>query len=99
MINPKNFTFAWDDEKNISNFEKHGYYLSFAVKIFFDKKSIYRFDEEHPEEERYNLIGKFKNIFFVVYTFRNKNIIRIISIRRANMYGKARYIYGDDSWS
>lgn len=97
-FNPRNFIFIWDDNKNISNFNKHGYYLSFGCKIFYDKNAIFRLDCEHPDEERYNLIGKYKKLFFVVYALREDNIIRIISVRKANKFEKERYQNGTGSW-
>ena len=38
---------------------------------------------EHPKEDRYDILGKVGKVLFVVCTFKKGNIIHIISARRA----------------
>ncbi len=65
-----------------------------AIKVFKDENKLIRYDEEHNWEERYDVLGCVGNILFVVCAFKEDNIIRIISARRANAEEKRRYYYG-----
>lgn len=50
--------FEWDNNKAITNWQKHGVSFSQAIKAFNDPFGIERFDErEDYGEERINLIG------------------------------------------
>lgn len=88
--------FEWDDEKAALNFKKHGIRFETASKVFADKDKLIRNDEEHPWENRYNILGKVGKILFVVCTIKEGNVVRIISARRATEPEKARYEYGED---
>ena len=57
-----------------------------------------RYDEEHPYEERYDVIGKVGNVLFVVCSFKKGNVVRIISARRATESEKERYEYGESDY-
>ena len=84
----KNAVFEWDDNKADINFKKHGIRFETAVKIFADDNKLIRYDEEHPQEERYNILGKIGNVLFVVCTFKQDNLVRKSE--------KERYLYGED---
>ena len=88
--------FSWDDEKAEINFTKHGVRFETAAKVFFDPNKLIRLDEEHVEEERYDVIGKAGKVLFVVCTIREGNRVRIISARKAGVEEKRRYEYGED---
>lgn len=92
----ENATFEWDDEKAASNFSKHGIRFETASKVFADENKLIRYDEEHPEEERYDILGRIGKILFVVCTFKTENIVHIISARRATEPEKVRYKHGED---
>ena len=92
----KNAVVEWDDNKADINFKKHGIRFETAVKIFADDNKLIRYDEEHPQEERYNILGKIGNVLFVVCTFKQDNLVRIISARLATKSEKERYLYGED---
>ena len=51
--------------------------------ISFDPNKLIREDEEHPEEQRYDILGRVGKILFVVCAFREHNTIRMISARLA----------------
>ena len=57
-----------------------------------------REDEEHPEELRYDILGRLGKILFVVCAFRDKNVIRMISARLATASEKERYEHGEDDY-
>ena len=54
--------FEWDEEKNKIDRQKHGVDFSKILKIFAELHS--------DDEERWQMIGKVKDILFVVYTER-----------------------------
>lgn len=87
--------FEWDDAKAASNFTKHGIRFETATKVFADKDKMIRYDEEHPSENRYDVLGKVGKVLFVVCTFKKENVIHIISARRATEPEKARYEHGE----
>ena len=76
-------TFEWDEDKNISNKQKHKISFETAVHVFDDENYIEMYDFEHSDnEERFIAIGKVGDILFVVFTERGLNI-RLISARLA----------------
>ena len=69
-------SFEWDEDKEARNFKKHGIHFKTAAKVFLDPDKLIREDEEHPEEERYDILGKVGKILFVVCVFRDRNTVR-----------------------
>ena len=92
----KQVSFEWDEEKDRINFAKHGIHFKTAAKVFLDPHKLIREDEEHPEELRYDILGRVEKILFVVSALRNQDTIRMISARLATKDEKARYEYGED---
>ena len=85
----------WDDEKAEINKAKHGISFNAASLVFADKHRLERLDASHGgAEKRWIVLGKAKEILFVVYTERNE-ASRIISARKAN--AEERKIYHDYS--
>ena len=95
-IDLQNASFEWDEEKDRINFAKHGIHFKTAAKVFLDPNRLIREDEEHPEELRYDVLGRVEKILFVVCTIRDQDTIRMISARLATKVEKARYEYGED---
>lgn len=95
-FNYENAIFEWDDEKAASNFKKHGTRFETASKVFTDENKRIWYDEDHPWEERYDILGRTGKILFVVCTFKTENIVHIISARRATEPEKPRYEHGED---
>lgn len=91
-------SFEWDEEKDRRNFAKHGIHFKTAVKVFLDPNRLVREDEEHPEEQRYDILGRVRKILFVVCTLREYNTIRMISARIATKDEKERYEYGENEF-
>jgi uncharacterized protein len=85
--------FVWDDEKARNNPLKHdGITFQQAAEAFFDPFIII-VDASRNEEARDAVIGLDArwNLLFVVHIEREKNVIRIISARRATRQEKAEY--------
>ena len=92
----ENASFEWDEEKDRINFSKHGIHFKTAIKVFLDPNRLIREDNEHPEELRYDVLGRVGKIIFVVCALPDQNVIRMISARLATSSEKARYEYGED---
>lgn len=82
--------YEWDENKNISNQEKHKFSFEDATDVFNDEERL-KFSSDKNGEARILTIGKaFQMIVSVVYTTRDL-VIRIISARRSNK--KERRVY------
>ena len=93
-----NASFEWDEKKDRSNFQKHGIHFSTAARVFLDPNKLIRQDEEHEEEERYDILGKVGKVLFVVCVFRKETVVRLISARVASVPERKRYEYGEDEY-
>ena len=83
----------WDDNKAELNFKKHGIRFRVAARVFLDEKRIENYDELHSDDEdRWQVIGKVKDILAVIYTERIDKY-RIISARYATKEEEDEY-YG-----
>lgn len=77
--------FEWDENKEKSNFRKHGIGFAEGESVFYDTFSLTIPDPDHSiEENRFIDIGtSSKNrVLVVVYTEREDRI-RLISVRKA----------------
>ena len=87
------FTFQWDKKKNAINKQKHGVAFEDAAFAFLDENAIDIPDDLHSiDEDRRILIGKVREVLFVVYTERS-DAIRLISARKATPRERSWY-YG-----
>jgi uncharacterized protein len=87
--------FEWDEDKNLSNIEKHKIAFEDAVLIFNDPERIELYDSLHSasSEDRIKVIGKVHKVLVVIYTERHV-ATRIISARYAEKAEKEVY-YGN----
>ena len=91
--------FEWDRQKNHTNYAKHKINFEFASKVFDDPFAAFRFDRVANGEERWLVVGKAlqMHVLVVVHTYRiraDKEIIRIISARRATSHERRLYEEG-----
>jgi uncharacterized DUF497 family protein len=79
--------FAWDEQKNRRNRNKHGIWFEEAQTVFDDPLAQLFDDPEHSDqEERFILLGvsSAERTLVVVHAYVETNsLIRIISARRA----------------
>jgi len=76
--------FEWDENKRISNLEKHGLDFLDAYVLWDDVMVVVPDSRYEYGEGRYIALGKFyKRIVVCAYTLRGESI-RIISLRKAN---------------
>jgi uncharacterized DUF497 family protein len=84
--------FEWDGEKNAANIKNHGIDLLDAALIFENPMIEAIDDRADYGEVRHIAVGLSRDmVLHVVYTWRDENIVRIISARRANRSDAEKY--------
>ena len=87
--------FEWDEQKRLSNLQKHGIDFIRACQIFDSYTVEFEDNRYDYGEDRYIAVGKIsEQILTVVYTYR-RDKIRLISARQATKYERKLY-YSDD---
>ena len=85
--------FEWYSDKERLIAEKHGLDMETIKKIFDDPGRAMQYDKAHSGlEERWQTLGKVKDVLFAVYTERGEKI-RIITARKATPAERQEY-YG-----
>ena len=80
--------FEWDARKATANLKKHGISFEEAKSVFFDERAKLIDDPDHSEDEdRFILLGLSHSLRIVVvcHCYRDENVIRIISARKATV--------------
>jgi uncharacterized DUF497 family protein len=84
--------FEWDEAKAQVNLEKHGVSFFTAAAIFRNERLERIDDREDYGEERWIALGRVEmGVYRVVYTWREKSLIRIISAQKANRNDEETY--------
>lgn len=84
--------FEWDEEKNTKNKKRHGISFEHAMLVFEDDYCIEEYDCDHSsDEDRYDIIGMVDDVLYVVVTYRENDVVRLISARRATKAERRRY--------
>ena len=87
--------FEWDEAKNRQNIKKHGLDFADANSLFTGDVPFFVALDENEDygEERWKGIGMLEGIMVVVvvYTEREKETIRIISMRKATSRERKAY--------
>jgi len=83
--------FTWDSRKAAANLRKHGVSFQEAATAFEDPLGAYYPDTLH--EDRLILIGysRLQRLLYVVHAEVRREVIRIISARRATSHEKTHY--------
>ena len=84
---------TFDPAKNAANRLKHGLDLSEAATALFDPKAIIREDVDAAGEQRLCAVGLDARgrVLTLIYTYREPDIIRLISARRATKRERQAY--------
>ena len=86
--------FEWDSAKAKRNLRGHGVSFEEAETVFSDDLAILAPDPDHSgQEDRFLLLGfsvGFR-ILVVVHCYREHDVIRIISARKATLSERAQY--------
>lgn len=86
--------FEWDSNKAQSNLKKHGVTFDEASSVFVNPLALIFDDEEHSTEEQREIIvghSTAGRVLLVSFTERGKDLIRIISARRATKKERQDY--------
>jgi len=87
--------FEWDEAKNKQNVRKHGFDLADATGLFTGSAPFFVTLDSCKEygEDRWKGIGTLQGVVVVVviFTERENDTIRLISLRKANSQEKKRY--------
>jgi uncharacterized protein len=84
--------FEWHEGKNKINIEKHGADFADAHEIFERTMLINQDNRMNYGENRFIGVGYIKSrLMVIIFTRREPNIIRIISLRKANKREQARF--------
>jgi len=84
--------FEWDPQKEMENIKEHGVRFKTAEQVFLDYNRMERHDDDSSDDEdRWQTMGFFEKVFFVVYTERGDSGIRIISARVAEPFERRIY--------
>ena len=84
--------FEWNEEKNKENIRKHGFDFADAWEIFEAPMRTALDLREDYSEERWNGLGFLGNrTVVVIYTYRDEDRIRIISLRKALKHERKRF--------
>lgn len=91
--------FEWDENKNRRNQLKHGISFEIAKLVFDDPAHLSIQDRYENGEERWQTLGLVSGITVLItaHTYRidnGKEVIRIISARKATTQERRHYEYG-----
>ena len=88
--------FSWDENKDRSNYRKHGVYFETATLVFDDPYSVMLRDRVVDGEQRWHTIGLVEGVLLllVVHTMHGEDeeeIVRIVSARKATTQERRLY--------
>ena len=85
--------YEWDPAKAEANVDGHSVSFPEAVTVFEDEFALTREDPDALDEQRFVTLGMsgFGNLLVVVYTYREPDIIRLISAWKASKRQRSRY--------
>ena len=85
--------FEWDENKNNENIRKHGFDFADAWQVFENPLIAKLDDHGNYCEDRWIGVGMMSNgiVVVLVFTERERETIRIISLRRATKNERTRY--------
>ena len=80
--------FEWDKIKSETNAQKHNVSFEEAKTVFYDPDAMLIHDPDHSDDEdRFVIMGisQYLKLLVVCHCYRsNEEVIRIISVRKAN---------------
>jgi len=87
---------AWDPAKAEANLGAHEVSFSEAATVFEDEFGLTLEDPDAVGEQRFVTLGmsSFGNLLVVVYTYREPDIVRLISAWKANKGQRVQYEKG-----
>ncbi len=89
--------YDWDQAKAAENRQKHGIALADAVGVFEDPYALTRSDIEHGEQRFVTLGRDFLDRLLVVVWTPDRDLLRLISARRATPRERRQYAEDSDA--
>ena len=86
--------FGWDEAKRKSNIAKHGFDFADAARVFEGATFTFEDDRFAYDEQRYITLGMLKGTVIVISHTEQKDVIRIISMRKATKNEQNNYYKG-----
>jgi uncharacterized DUF497 family protein len=88
--------FEWDPPKADANLRTHGIGFAEAVTVLQDAFALTREDPDAVDEQRFVTLGLSDeaNLLVIVYTYREPDILRVLSAWRANKRQRELYEKG-----
>ena len=84
--------FEWDEQKNLVNIQKHGIDFADAWELWEAPMLTAIDDRSNYGEVRWIGIGLLRSrVVVVVWTERNEDVVRIISLRKAIKHERAAF--------
>ena len=84
--------FEWDERKNRAYIRKHGFDFADAEEVFSGALLVFPSLDDESAEERWIGIGTIRaRVVVIVFTERDAETIRIISLRRATQREREQY--------
>lgn len=85
--------FEWDEAKNQANIRKHGIDFNDAMELFQQPYLAHPDGREDYAEERWINLGRIRSLIgVVVSTERERDVVRIISARKATRREARHYV-------
>lgn len=84
----------WDEDKRKANFIKHGIDFSDAKYVFEGATLTFEDDRFAYGEQRFITMGMLKSLVVVIAHTERDDVIRIISMRKANKHEQQIYYQG-----
>ncbi len=85
--------YEWDPHKAEANRKKHGVSFADAISVLEDDFALTQEDSDAAGEQRYVTLGinAASTLLVVVYTYREPDIVRLISAWKANKAQRTQY--------
>ncbi len=83
--------FTWDEKKRKTNLAKHGLDFTDAKRVFTGATFTFNDDRFDYGEQRYITMGILKGFVVVIAHTETAEVIRIISMRKANKHEQKIY--------
>lgn len=85
--------YEWGPEKAKANLREHGVILAEAQTVLEDDFALTREDPDAVDEQRFVSLGLsgFGNLLVVVYTYREPDVVRLISAWKANKRQRSQH--------
>ena len=83
--------FEWDEDKRLSNLDKHGIDFLDAAALFEEGRHVYSYPSPKNEEERWVTVGRVSGRLIAVVWTERRDAVRLISARSARDEEKRHY--------